>query len=76
MLLTQSFPLEGEVKGIQEAIFDVVSACFSSQIVEQVQQAIAPVQDVQHLRKFLRQLARMSDEQEIQALLTQWFSIR
>ena len=75
-LLTQSFPLEGEVKGIQEAILDVASARFSSQIVAQVQQTIAPVQDVQELRRFLRQLARMSDEQEVSALLTQSFSIR
>jgi len=75
-LLTQCFPLEGEIKGIQEAIFDVVSVRFSSQTVAQVQQTIAPVQDVQELRKFLRQLARASDEQEVSALLTQWFPIR
>ncbi|HWS83399.1 MAG TPA: hypothetical protein VN207_03990 [Ktedonobacteraceae bacterium] len=36
----------------------------------------APVQDVQELRRFLRQLARMLDEQEVSALLTQSFSIR
>jgi len=75
-LLTQCFPLEGKAEGIQEAILDIVSARFSSQIVAQVQQGIAPVQDVEQLRKFLRQLARMSDEQEVSALLTQCFPIR
>jgi hypothetical protein len=30
-------------------------------------------QDVQQLRKFLRQLARMSDEEEVYASLAQWF---
>jgi len=65
--------IEGEIEGIQESILDIVSDRFSSQIVAQVQQAIAPVQDVQQLRKFLRQLARTSDEEEIPALLTQCF---
>ena len=68
--------IEGEIEGIQESILDIVSDRFSSQIVDQVQQSIAPVQDVQQLRKFLRQLARTSDEEEVPALLTQCFQIR
>jgi len=67
---------KGKAEGLQEAILDLVSDRFSAQIVAQVQQTIAPAQDVQELRKFLRQLARASDEQEVQALLTQWFPIR
>jgi hypothetical protein len=68
--------IEGEIKGIQESILDIVSDRFSSEIIAQVQQTIAPVQDVQQLRKFLRQLLRTSDEEEVPALLTQCFPIR
>jgi len=75
-LLTQCFPPEGKAEGIQEAILDIVSARFSSQIVAQVQRSIAPVQDIEQLRNFLRQLARMSDEQEVQALLIRCFPLR
>lgn len=64
---------EHEARVMQEMILDIVSDRFSSQIVHQVQQTIAPVQDVQQLRTFLRQLARTSDEEEISALLTQCF---
>jgi hypothetical protein len=74
-LLTQCFPLEGEIKGLQEAIVDIVSVRFSLYLVVQVQQSIAPVQDVEQLRKFLRQLAQMSDEQEVLALLDQSFPV-
>jgi len=72
-LLTESFPLPGEIKGLQEAILDIVSDSFSPQVVTQVQQAIAPSQDVQLLRKFHRRLVRLSDEQEVFALLTECF---
>jgi len=72
-LSLQGTRIEGEIKGIQESILDIVSDRFSSEIIAQVQQTIAPVQDVQQLRTFLRQLARTSDEEEIPALLTQSF---
>ncbi len=64
---------KGEIKGLREAILDAVSANFSSQVVTQVQQTIAPIQDPQLLRKFNRQLARVSDEQEVYTLLFQCF---
>jgi hypothetical protein len=57
----------------QDAILDVVSSRFSSQAATRVHHAIAPVHDIQQLRKFLRQLARMSDEEEVYASLAQWF---
>ena len=73
-LLTQCFAeVKGKAEGLQEAILDIVSDRFSSQIAAQVQQTIAPVQDVQQLRKFHRQLAGVSDEEEVPALLTQCF---
>jgi len=72
-LLTENFPLPGEIKGLQEAILDIVSDRFSPPLVAQVQQAIAPCQDVQLLRTFHRQLVRLSDEQEVSTLLTECF---
>ena len=65
--------LEGEVQGLQEAISAVVSAHFSPQVVAQVQQTIAPIQDVEQLKKFLRQLVRASDEEEVYTSLAQCF---
>jgi len=75
-LSLQGTRIEGEIKGIQESILDIVSDRFSPEIAAQVQQTIASVQDVQQLRNFLRQLARTSDEEEVPALLTQCFPIR
>ncbi len=80
-LLNQYFPVQdeatkGEIKGIQLSILDIVSARFSPQVQAQVQQAIAPIQDVALLRKFLRQLACLSDEREISALVEQCFPIQ
>jgi predicted transposase YdaD len=72
-LLTQYFPSPGEIQGLQEAILDIVGDRFSPQVVAQVQQAIAPCEDVQQLRTFLRQVVRLSDEQEVPALLAQFF---
>jgi len=78
-LLAQCFPPNGETKSriececIQDSILDIASARFSSQIATQVQHTIAPVQNAQQLRKFLRQLALVSDEQEVYALLAQCF---
>ncbi|HWS82642.1 MAG TPA: hypothetical protein VN207_00115 [Ktedonobacteraceae bacterium] len=63
---------EGEAKGIRNSILDFVSVRFSS-VAAQVQQTIAPIQDAQLLRKFNRQLVRVSDEQEVYALLAQHF---
>jgi len=74
-LLAECFPFPGEVKGLQEAILDVVSDNFSPQVVAQVQQAIAPSEDVQLLRKFHRQVVRLSDEQEVSALLAECFPV-
>jgi hypothetical protein len=80
-LLAQSFPSDEERKPCseyewtQELILDLVSAGFSAEVVSQVQQAIAPIQDAQQLRKFHRQLARVSDEQAVLALLAQCFPV-
>jgi hypothetical protein len=80
-LLAQCFPpqnetklrLEGEAQGLQEAISAVVSAHFSPEVVAQVQRTIAPIQDVEQLKKFLRQLVRASDEEEVYISLAQCF---
>ncbi len=72
-LLSEIFPLPGEIKGLQEAILDVVGDRFSPQVVAQVQQTIVAVQDAQLLRMFHRKLVRASDEQEIFALLAEYF---
>ena len=72
-LLTECFPLPGEIKATQKMILDVVNDYFSPQVVEQVQQAIASSEDVPLLGKFLRQVVRLSDEQEVLALLAQFF---
>ncbi|HEY4032987.1 MAG TPA: hypothetical protein VGL94_03370 [Ktedonobacteraceae bacterium] len=77
-LLTQHFPVQveeikGEIKGIRVSILDIAGARFSAQVQAQVQQAIAPIEDIEMLRKFLRQLACLSDEQEVSALLEQSF---
>ena len=65
--------IKGEIKGLREAILDIADDLFSPPVVAQVQQAIAPSQDTEQLRKFLRQLVRLSDEQEVLALLAQYF---
>ena len=70
---SEIFPLPGEIKGLQEAILDVVGDRFSPQVVAQVQQTIIAVQNVQLLRMFHRKLVRVSDEQEIFALLAEYF---
>ena len=74
-LLTECFPLPGEIKGMQDAILDIASDRFSPEVVAHVQQTIAPSQDVQLLRKFHRQLVRLPDEQDVSALLSQCFPI-
>jgi len=72
-LLTECFPLPGQLQGLKESILDIASDHFSPQVVAQVQQAIAPSEDVQLLRKFNRQMAQLSGEQEVLALLAQFF---
>jgi len=85
-LLAQCFPSDvearshseevrshSEYKYMQDMILDVVSDHFLSQVVTQVQQTIAPIQDTQLLRKFNRQLFRASNEQEVFALLAECF---
>ena len=74
-LLTESFPLPGEVKAAQEMILGVVSARFSPGVAAQVQQAIASNQDTEQLRMFHRQLFRVSDEQEVLPLVVQCFPL-
>jgi hypothetical protein len=64
---------EGLAKGLQEAILDLVSDHFPALVVSQVQQTITTTQDIEQLRKFHRQVARVSDEQEVSALLAQCF---
>jgi ribosomal protein L29 len=64
---------EGETRGLQESIVDLVSDCFSARVVSQVQQTITATQNIEQLRKFLRHVARTSDEQEVAALLAQYF---
>ncbi len=64
---------EGELEGLREAILDIAGDLFSPPVVVQVQQAIAPSQDAEQLRKFLRQVVRLSEEQEVPALLTELF---
>jgi hypothetical protein len=72
-LLMQCFPQEGKIEGLQEAILDMVSDSFSYQIVEQVRQAITPCRSAQQLRAFHRKLVRLSDEQDVLALLAECF---
>jgi predicted transposase YdaD len=67
--------IEGEIKGIQNSILDIVSDSFSSQVVAQVQRTIVTCQDAQQLRKFLRKVVRLSDEQEVSALLAECFPV-
>ena len=72
-LLTECLPLPGEIKAAQEMILDVVSERFSPEVAAKVQQAIASSEDMPLLRKFLRRVACLSDEQEVIALLAQLF---
>jgi predicted transposase YdaD len=72
-LLAECFPLPGEIKTAQEMILDVVSERFSPEVAAKVQQAIAPSEDVPLLRKFLRRVVCLSDEQAVLALLVQLF---
>ncbi len=67
--------IEGEIKGLREAILDIADDLFSLPVVVHVQQAIAASQDTEQLRKFLRQLVRLSDEQEVSALIAQCFPL-
>ena len=70
----RAIAVQSEAKGLREAILDLVSARFSSQVVAQVQQTIAPTQDIEQLKRFFRQLIRVSDEEEVYASLARCFS--
>ena len=61
---------------LQEAILDLVNDRFPTLAVNQVQQTIAPSQNTEQLKKLHHQLARVSDEQEVYALLTQFLAVR
>jgi predicted transposase YdaD len=74
-LLAECFPLVGETKDLQGAILDIVSDSFSSQVVAQVRRTIVANQNAQQLRRFLRKVVRLSDEQEVSALLTECFPV-
>lgn len=74
-LLAECFPLIGETKELQGAILDIVSDSFSSQVVVQVRRTIAVCQDAQQLRTFLRKVVRLSDEQDVFALLAECFPV-
>jgi hypothetical protein len=80
-LLSEYFPVQDEetkvrIESLQEAILDIAGARFSAQVQAQIQQAIAPIQDVAQLRKFHLQLACLSDEQGVSALLEQCFPVQ
>jgi len=64
---------EGEAKGLREAILDLASVRFPTLVISKVQQTIAPSQDIEQLKKLHHQIALVSDEQEVSALLTQCF---
>jgi hypothetical protein len=74
-LLAECFPLVGETKELQGAILDIISDSFSSQVVAQVRRTIAACRDAQQLRRFLRKVVRLSDEQEVSALLAECFPV-
>ncbi len=65
---------QSEAKGLREAILDLISDRFPALVVSQVQQTIAPTQDIEQLKRFFRQLIRVSDEEEVYASLAQCFS--
>ncbi|HEX3640242.1 MAG TPA: hypothetical protein VHV10_03015 [Ktedonobacteraceae bacterium] len=67
--------IKGEIKGLREAILDIADDLFSLPVVVHIQQAIVASQDTEQLRKFLRQLVRLSDEQEVLALLAHYFPV-
>ncbi len=68
---------EGEAKdkaeSLREAILDLISDRFPALVVSQVQRTITPIEGVEQLKKFLRQLVRTSDEEEVYISLAQCF---
>ena len=63
------------IESLQEAIVDIVNDRFSTLVVHQVRRAIAPSHNIEELRKLHRQLARVSDEQEVYPLLDQFSAV-
>ncbi len=62
-------------KSLQESILDIATGRFSTSVVNYVRRTIAPSHNIDELRKLLRQLARVSDEQEVYPLLEQFSAI-
>ncbi|SRR6266852_258127 len=65
--------MKGEIKGAQELILDFLETRFSMSVYMQVRQAITPIQDVAQLKDFFRQLVRLSDKEDVLALLKRCF---
>src|SRR5689334_9417200 len=63
-------------ENLQEMIIDLINDHFPTQVVTRVQQTIAPSQNIEQLKKFHRQIARVSDEGEVYALLSQYFPVQ
>jgi hypothetical protein len=64
-----------EIQAIHEAILGVANR-FPLRFYNQIQDAIAPIEDVAQLKEFLRQLAYITDKQEVPALLAQCFPVQ
>ncbi len=60
---------------LEEMILDIIRDRFSSEVVSQVQQTVALARDPEQLKRFLHQLALVSDEQEVYPLLAHCFSL-
>ena len=73
MAIAAESEAKGELKGLREAILSLVSERFPTWVVSQVQQTIALAQDAEQLKTFLRQLVRVSDEEEVYTALAQCF---
>jgi hypothetical protein len=79
-LLTQYFPaevemLKGEIKSWREVISVVVEVRFSAQIQAQVQQTIAPIENIEALRSLYRLLIPLSNDQEVSIMLERFAKI-
>jgi hypothetical protein len=64
-----------EIQAAHEAILGVANR-FPLRFYNQIRDAIAPIEDVAQLREFLRQLACITDKQEVPALLAQYFPVQ
>jgi hypothetical protein len=64
-----------ESSDLEEAIVEIVSDRFSSEIVERVREVLAVHWDRQQVRKFLRKLFGVSKEEEVLALVAECFPV-